>query len=166
VNYGGRGIGVCERWHHSFVNFIADMGPKPTPTHTIERIDNDGNYEPSNCRWATRAEQNNNKRDNRIIEYNGQSLNVSQWATVTGLEESTIRHRLDSGWSIKRALTAALRKNEHILSIGNESHTIVEWAKIMGIEDNCIVHRLKRGWPVEQAVNTPVDTRYHPEHAY
>lgn len=65
-HYGGRGIKVCDRWLHSFENFISDMGEKPSPSHSIDRIDVNGNYEPSNCRWATRDEQLNNQRKPRI----------------------------------------------------------------------------------------------------
>lgn len=69
-NYGGRGIAVCERWQQSFEAFLADMGRKPTPKHSIDRIDNDGNYEPGNCRWATAKEQRSNQRKHQLQEMN------------------------------------------------------------------------------------------------
>jgi hypothetical protein len=82
-NYLGRGIEVCERWH-SFENFLADMGYKPSPEHTLDRIDNNGNYEPSNCRWATRKEQNRNSRWNRYLIFDGISKCIAEWAEILG----------------------------------------------------------------------------------
>jgi hypothetical protein len=79
-HYGGRGIKVCERWRHSFPNFLADMGRKPSPKHSIERNDNDGNYEPSNCRWATQKEQIHNKRHPRYSESNAKLLQLLEVA--------------------------------------------------------------------------------------
>jgi hypothetical protein len=104
ADYGGRGITVCDRWR-SFENFYADMGPKPTPSHQIDRIRNEGNYEPGNCRWATKTEQARNKRTNRVIEFNGQFLTLAAWSEISGIKYTTIRNRLDRGWSIADALT-------------------------------------------------------------
>lgn len=75
--YGGRGIAVCERWLTSFEDFLADMGPRPTPDHSLNRIDNDGPYAPQNCRWATKQEQANNKRSNRYVIIDGSRLTLA-----------------------------------------------------------------------------------------
>lgn len=102
--YGGRGIIVCESWH-KFENFLADMG-EPILGMSIDRMDNNGNYCPENCKWATPKEQANNRRSNRILEFNGRLQTMAQWANETGVRWSTIYNRLKKGWSIERALTA------------------------------------------------------------
>lgn len=104
TSYGGKGIKVCERWKN-FVNFLKDMNPRPSKLHSIDRIDNNGNYEPNNCRWATNKEQCRNKNNNRLIEFAGKVLSVTEWSEVVGIARTTITHRLDRGWSIERALT-------------------------------------------------------------
>lgn len=105
-NYGGRGIFVCERWKDSFVNFLADMGERPSKNHSIDRIDTNGNYEPSNCRWATRSEQNSNTRVNIYLTFNGKTQCISAWAKETKIHKDTIRFRVvKAGWSTEKALT-------------------------------------------------------------
>lgn len=94
-DYGGRGIRVCERWQ-TFENFFSDMGEQPAGL-TIERVNNDGNYEPSNCKWATQEEQSNNKRSVRLIAYKGQSMSIAQWARKLGTKRSALIARLRAG---------------------------------------------------------------------
>ena len=102
-NYGGRGIKICDSWM-KFENFLADMGNKPTPKHSIDRIDNDGNYEPENCRWANMKEQQRNRSNNRIIEFYGRSMTLPEWAEEKSIKYSTLYMRLYGyGWSIERA---------------------------------------------------------------
>lgn len=103
-DYGGRGITICERWLNSFENFLADMGRRPSKRHTIDRINNDGNYEPGNCRWATRLEQNNNARSNIRITHNGKTQTVAQWAREFGIKYKTLLTRIHNGVSIELAL--------------------------------------------------------------
>jgi hypothetical protein len=111
--YGGRGIKVCERWQ-TFENFLADMGLPPTKKHSLDRIDVNGNYEPGNCRWATDKEQGNNRRDNRLIPFNGATRTLAEWAEVTGLERFTISNRLDNlHWSVEKSLTTPVRAGGH-----------------------------------------------------
>lgn len=104
-NYGGRGIVVCERWRNSFVNFYEDMGPRPSPSYSLERKDNDGIYEPDNCKWATRKEQSNNTRAVVHLSYQGQTKSISEWARITKILFATLRARLQRGWSVEEALS-------------------------------------------------------------
>jgi hypothetical protein len=92
--YGGRGIKVCDRWLNSFEDFVSDMGMYPTEAHEIDRINNDGNYEPGNCRWATRVEQNKNNCANRRIEYNGEIKLHSEWSKELGITQSLFNYHL------------------------------------------------------------------------
>lgn len=111
-NYGGRGIKVCKEWDDFYV-FLADMG-EAQENDTIERIDCNGNYEPKNCKWATRKEQGNNKRNNRFLELNGQRKTATQWSEITGIGEGTIRKRLKLGWPVEKILTekAVIGRNQ------------------------------------------------------
>ncbi len=110
ANYGGRGITVCERWR-VFANFYEDMGDKPSPRHSIDRINNDGNYEPENCRWATPDIQCNNTRHNTIVEFSGKRQSISMWSKETGIPSNTIAMRIrEYGWPPKKALTTPVKK--------------------------------------------------------
>ena len=103
-NYGGRGITVCDRWQ-SFRNFIADLGARPSSDYSIDRLDVEGNYEPNNCQWATRPEQDNNKTNSHLITYQGRTQTLTQWAKEVGINYQTIFNRLKVGWSVAEALT-------------------------------------------------------------
>lgn len=102
-NYGGRGVVVCSRWRESFWNFYEDMGDRPEGT-TLDRIDVDGNYEPTNCRWADLETQSNNKSDNIVLVADGREQTLSQWARELGILPNTIQYRLYRGWSVEQAL--------------------------------------------------------------
>lgn len=109
-NYGGRGIRICDQWRDSFETFSKDIGLRPTPYHSIDRINTDGNYEPGNCRWATRAEQARNTRRNHNITWDGQTLCLVDWAKKLGIKRETLARRFDNGWSVARAMTTPTRK--------------------------------------------------------
>lgn len=111
-DYGGRGIRVCEKWRQSYENFLADMGEPPSPAHSIDRIDHEGNYQPGNCRWALKAVQANNTRLNRLITFNGRTQTASQWAREMGVDPDTLYYRINKGWPLEKALNAPLRRSK------------------------------------------------------
>lgn len=103
-NYGGRGIKMCGRWLNSFSNFLEDMGERPSKYHSIDRIENDGNYEPSNCRWATKKEQSRNTRVNTYLTFKGETKCLTDWAEEYGITPGALSQRLNKGASVEKAL--------------------------------------------------------------
>ena len=154
-SYGGRGIGVCEQWQNSFVQFFTDMGRKPSPAHSLERIDNSKGYFPENCRWATAKEQARNTRSSRILCINGIDKTAAEWAEIAGLPCHVMTSRINKlGWQGDRLL----------LPIGGERHTykgrsgtLAEIAKFFGVDADMVRQRVKKlGWGLERAIETPV----------
>lgn len=109
-HYGGRGIKMCDRWLNSFEAFYKDMGPRPSPDHTIDRIDNNGNYEKSNCRWAVDETQKNNRSDTIFLELNGVKMGAAQWARDRGISYRTIVSRHKLGWTDEEILTRPVNR--------------------------------------------------------
>lgn len=99
--YGARGIRVCKRWRIDFRNFLADMGRRPSPRHSIDRIRVNGHYSPKNCRWATPEEQQRNKQNNRIVKFQGRKMSLAEAAELSGLRYGLIKRRIQIGWPPK-----------------------------------------------------------------
>lgn len=110
VSYGGRGIRIAPAWRISYLDFLKAVGRRPGRGYSIERIDNDGDYTPENCRWATAKEQGNNRRTNRWLDFNGCRKTVAQWCEELGLVRSTVTSRLRAGWAVGDILTNKLPK--------------------------------------------------------
>jgi len=161
--YGGRGIGICERWN-SFDAFFADMGPRPSGC-TLERLNRDLPYSPDNCVWADGIEQANNKGTNRRLTYLGQTKSMAEWCAQLGLHYSTVRGRLRRGWSIEAAFatpvkTVASRHGRALrLTHNGRAQTLSAWCRELGLSLSTVSCRLKRGYTTEQALS-PLDRRF------
>lgn len=139
VSYKERGTSVCDRWKNSFENFYADMGPRPNESYSIDRINNNGNYEPANCRWATIYEQANNTRSNVFLDFEGKRQTVAQWAKEKKIPETTLKSRLRRNWSANDALsTPLLRKKEDLNDKVSPLHTLQDY-----VRSSCQEHPLK-----------------------
>jgi hypothetical protein len=158
-HYGGRGIKVCERWQESFENFYQDMGPRPGRGYSVDRINNSGDYEPSNTRWATQRQQANNSRKNVRVTFNGETKTVAQWARKIGLDSNALLYRIQAGWDVERALTEPAEPfEERILTHNGKSQNMAQWAREIGINTTTLHMRINTyGWSVERALTEPVD---------
>lgn len=116
-NYGGRGIVVCDRWRDSFVNFFQDMGYRPSNNHSLDRIDVNGNYEPSNCKWSDKIEQANNRRNSKFITYQGITRTIWDWNRHLKLNiaPETLSERIKA-WGVERAFTTPKMKRKDTIS--------------------------------------------------
>ena len=146
--YGARGIKICDNWlnnYESFKNFMLDNGyPEDAGPYeySIDRINNDGNYEAGNCRVATAKIQSLNKSSNHRISFKGEEMTITEAAQKYGLTNKQVFNRLDKGWDLKRALTQPLTQT-YTYSASGQKHTISEWAEIMGVTDAVVRGRLK-----------------------
>ena len=110
-HYGGRGIKVCDEWKGDFLTFYEYIGPRPGPGYSVDRIDNDGDYEPGNVKWSTKSEQHRNTRQNLVVTYRGESRPLVEWVEELGLSYKVVQQRLCKlGWSAERAFSTPVRK--------------------------------------------------------
>jgi hypothetical protein len=157
-NYGGRGISICSQWQN-FSVFVADIigsiGPRPTMQHTLDRRDNNGNYEPGNVCWATKSEQASNKRNNHKLTAMGRTQTLEAWSYETGIPKSTLFNRVKRGWSDEAVITEDVHSKSDDYSVFPPGGYAL--CQKLGLNPETIKSRLRRGWSFESALKLPVD---------
>jgi len=161
--YGGRGIMVHGPWL-KFENFLADMGERPSRLHSIDRIDPNGNYEPSNCRWILNAHQSKTRATNHYVTHAGETMTLADWGRRIGIKGHSICRRLRNGWSVEDALTlpAAPGKlsgppgNSRTVTYNGRTQTLAQWAREIGVDRVTLWQRIyKYNWPLSRAIGEP-----------
>lgn len=145
--YGGRGITICDRWD-SFLAFFEDMGKKPGPGYSIDRKNNDGNYEPSNCHWGTPKQQARNQSRTIMVMFNGRRMALAEAAEQTGVSLKLLHKRIAKGWPLQKALTQKSQMQD----------SLMQKAKAAGIGYSSVHQRIHRGWTEAEALSVPVKT--------
>ncbi len=152
-DYGGRGIVMCEEWKNDFTAFLRDMGPRPSPEHSIDRKDNDKGYDKENCRWATQLEQANNKRNSIFYEINGERKTLGDWCRLYGLTYSSVFYRINVlGMSVEKALNHTPISSNDVYTINGISKALKNWCRCARIPFRKVAGRLYNGWTLEEAL--------------
>lgn len=161
--YGARGIGVCNEWRENPVAFYEWAKCNGYDNHlSIDRINNNGDYCPENCRWVDMKVQSNNRRNNHRYTFKNKTLTIREWSNITGLSYNLLRNRLEKNkWSIERALTTPKiieghKLNNKVIEFDGEKLCIAQWARKFGINDSTLRERLKRGWNIKDALTKPL----------
>ena len=158
-SYGGRGITICEEWNNDFLSFYNwSMSNGYIDGLTIDRINNNGSYEPNNCRWTDMKVQNNNRRNNKFITYNGKTKTLQQWADSLGINQDNLSSRLIRGWTFEKAISYKPNETHYVyIEYNNKKKTISEWAREQNIPMQILWHRIRIAkWDIEKALITPV----------
>lgn len=156
--YGARGIKLCDEWLNNFNKFLSDVGKAPTAKHSIDRIDNNGHYEPKNVRWATYTQQARNRSNNNIITLDNITMTLQEWSQKYGISQSVVLGRIKRGWAISDALTKPAIRNPNSkprreLAFNGTTKTIAEWSRHTGIKRSTIEMRLRYGWSIEDTLS-------------
>lgn len=157
--YGARGIKVCGEWYDPKVFFDWAISNGYQAGLEIDRINNNGNYEPSNCRFTTHIINNRNKHDNHIVTIDGKTQCITAWAEEVGIHRSTLYGRITGlSWEAERALTAPIKKRNILYSLGGRSQTLKGWEAETGIPYATLFKRVhKLGWDIEDVLTAPID---------
>jgi len=157
--YGGRGVKVCKEWDKSFSSFLADMGKRPSIWHSLERINLDGDYEPSNCKWALKKEQMRNTSRNSQITIGGVTRLLCEWVEISGINPTTLRGRIRARWPDDKILDKKrfqkINLNRKTFPCNGENLSIKEMSEKYGVPIKTLYCRIRRGMPIERAVTQP-----------
>ena len=155
-NYGRRGIIVCDEWNNSFEKFYEwSIKNGYKKGLTIDRIDVNGDYEPSNCRWISNESQARNRTNNHLITIKGETRCLQEWADIVGTHYTSFLDRIKNGWSEEQLLKPSLDGNKKLITYKGETKSVVEWSKTLNMDAKNLQLRLRRGWSVERAFTTP-----------
>jgi len=160
--YGGREITYDPSWEN-FLNFLKDMGEKPSPKHQLERIDNDKNYSKENCKWATRKEQTRNrggKRATRLYTYDGKTMCIKDWADYVGISPSSMQKRLNNGWPLEKAFSSEKHDKPELYTYDGKTMSLKEWSEYLGVKKVTLDGRLRAGYTLDRVFTSEKFNRW------